>query len=134
MNPIQIVLTVFLGLAIARVVGAVRATQISWRRGILWIALWVAGIIVVWFPDTATLLARFSGVQRGVDAVLYMTVAMLTYLVFRLYATMEKQDQTLTRLVSELALQNLDTSGAGELATSTERRLSATEGMRSPHP
>lgn len=107
MNPIQIVLTAFLGLAIARVFGAVRSTQISWRRGLFWIALWCVGIFVVWFPDTTMILARFSGVQRGVDAVLYITVAMLTYLVFRLYAAMEKQDQVITKLVSELALRDL---------------------------
>lgn len=112
MNPIQIVLTLFLGLAITRVVSAIRVNQISWRRGLLWIALWSTGIFVVWFPDTTLVVAQVAGVKRGVDAVLYILVALMTYLIFRLYAAIEKQDQVITRLVSELALRDLTLPGA----------------------
>ncbi len=107
MNPIQIALTLFLGIAITRVVSAIRVNQISWRRGVLWIALWLTGIFVVWFPDTTLVVAQIAGVKRGVDAVLYVSVALMTYLIFRLYAAIEKQDQVITRLVSELALREL---------------------------
>lgn len=105
MSLIQIGLTALFVLAIARAVGALRARQMGWRRCLAWVALWVAALVVVWQPDIASALARTVGVGRGADAVLYLTVALLTYLVFRLYGVVEKQDQTITRLVSELALR-----------------------------
>jgi len=109
MSPIQILLTVFLGAAAVRALLAIRAQQTSWRRGVLWLVLWGGGIAAVWFPDITTRFAHDVGVGRGVDAVVYLTVAVLSYLVFRLYAALEKQDQVITRLVSELALREGDT-------------------------
>ena len=123
MNPIQVILTIFLLGILTRLLSLVRAGQMSWRRAVLWAALWLAGAIVVWFPNTAQAFASLAGVKRGVDAVLYVTVLLLTYLVFRLYAALERQDQTITRLVSEIALMH----GPAPTSPSGPRRPSGDE-------
>lgn len=61
-------------------------------------------LAVVWFPDLSTRFARLIGVNRGVDAILYISIAALSYLVIKLYVALEKQDQTITKLVSEMAI------------------------------
>jgi hypothetical protein len=109
MNPlvIQLVLTAALGAAMLRTLAALRGNQIGWGRSLLWTGFWSMGLIVVWAPGLTTRLAHFVGVGRGVDAVLYFSVALLSYLVFRLYVGLEKQDQVITRLVSALALERV---------------------------
>ena len=102
---IQLLLSIPLGAAILRLLGAARSHRIHRRQAVGWLALWTMGLVVVWSPDLTIRLARMLGVARGVDAVLYLSVALLSYLVFRLYAALEKQDQVMTRLVSELVLR-----------------------------
>lgn len=115
MSAIQVGFTLFFGVVIWRLVGAVRAGGVDWRRMRLWVALWTIGLVAVWDPGLATWFARVVGVGRGVDAVVYSSVAVLSYLVFRLYVVVEKQDQVVTRLVSELALAapQSETDGTG---------------------
>lgn len=103
---IQAVLTVLLGTGVLRVLVAVRKRQIGRRRGLLWLSLWTAALIVVWFPNLTVQIAGILGVGRGVDAVMYVSISILGYMVFRLYAGLEKQDQVITHLVSELALRD----------------------------
>jgi hypothetical protein len=104
--PVQIILTLGAFAAMHRLAAECRTAQIGWRRAAFWVLLWVTGLTIVWMPDLTTSFARLIGVTRGVDAVLYGSVLLLSYLVFRLYAALEAQDQVVTRLVSELALRD----------------------------
>lgn len=104
MSPIQIALTAVFGFLVLRVLAATRRGRIRWPRALLWAVVWSAGLVAVWFPETTTRMARLIGVGRGADAILYVSIALLSYLVFRLYVLLDRQEQALTRLVSELAL------------------------------
>jgi hypothetical protein len=114
MNTIQIVLTVLFGGLILRVLLLTRWRALGWRRSLFWVLLWAAGLLAVWFPQATTRVANTIGVGRGADAILYFSVALLSYLVFRLYVALDRQEQTLTRLVSELALRDADANHARE--------------------
>jgi hypothetical protein len=104
--PIQLLLTLGAAAAFHRLFAACRTSRIGWRRAAFWALLWTVGLTVVWNPDLTTRFARIIGVTRGVDVVLYCSVLLLSYLVFRLYAALEVLDQVVTRLVSELALRD----------------------------
>jgi small membrane protein len=106
MSPIQIVLTVFFGFLVLRVLVITRRGRIRWPGALLWVAVWTVGLLAVWFPEVTTRMARVIGVGRGADAILYLSIALLSYLVFRLYVLLDRQEQALTRLVSELALRS----------------------------
>jgi small membrane protein len=106
MNLLQIVITVAFGLVIFRLLALVRRGKVNWRRALLWVLLWLAGLVVVWRPEVSVRIARLVGVGRGVDAIVYFSIALLSYLMFRIYLLSERQDQLLTKLVSEIALQN----------------------------
>lgn len=112
MSPIQIALTVVFGFLIVRVLVITRRGRIRWPRAVVWTGIWVAGLGAVWFPEITTRVARLIGVGRGADAILYLSIALLSYLVFRLYVQLDRQEQALTRLVSELALR--DEAGEAE--------------------
>ncbi len=75
------------------------------RNGWLLLALSVV-LAMVWQPDYAQHLASWVGVTRGVDAVIYLAIAILTAYLVRLHALVEAQAQTITQLVSQLAQQD----------------------------
>ena len=106
MSPIQIMLTAIFGFLILRILVITRQGRIRWPGALLWAAVWTIGLLAVWFPEATTRMARLIGVGRGADAILYLSIALLSYLVFRLFVLLDRQEQALTRLVSELALRD----------------------------
>lgn len=84
-----------------------RAGQLSRLGAVLWSFVWLSAIVVVALPDTASWFASWVGVGRGADAVTYVAVALLYYLVFRLFISQRKLEADVTRLVKELALRDL---------------------------
>lgn len=95
---------------------SIGALLVTWRRTVrdavtrteafLWSVLWVSIVVVVWRPETASLVARFFGVGRGADFVVYLSVVALFWLVFRLFLRTESLERQITTLVREDALQD----------------------------
>lgn len=94
------------------------ALYVTWRRArqnvirvseaLAWSLLWIVAAIVVLRPNVTTRLAQFFGVGRGVDLVLYASVAILFLLVFKLFIQHEKLERKLTDVVRREALSDLD--------------------------
>ena len=77
-------------------------------QALLWSMLWIAVAVVAALPQTATMIANRVGVGRGTDLVLYIAVAALFLLVFRLFVGMERVERQVTLLVRHEALQAFD--------------------------
>lgn len=90
------------------------ALVITWRRArqralsraeaLLWSAAWIAAGVVVLRPDLATAFASLLGVGRGADAVIYVAVIALFYLVFRIFLRIDKIERDVTLLVRKEGL------------------------------
>ncbi len=63
-------------------------------------------ILFTLFPSSSSYLARLLGVSRGVDVLIYLSLPLLFYFVFILYAKLEEMNKKLTKLVREDALRN----------------------------
>ncbi len=101
---VQILLIIFIVLIIARI------SDRYWRKEIhsvgffSWLAFWLsAGAVVLW-PDSSSWLATVLGVGRGVDLMLYLSVMLIFYLLFRIFVRLEKQEKEITKLVRKMAL------------------------------
>ncbi|MBI3559330.1 DUF2304 domain-containing protein, partial [Candidatus Gottesmanbacteria bacterium] len=57
------------------------------------------------FPGQTTKIANFLGIGRGVDLILYASIATLFYLVFRIYILMEDLRHQITEVVRKIALK-----------------------------
>ena len=101
---IQLVLVLFAAFAVARVVGRFRAGVIRLSECLLWTGLWVGVAVVVLDPSLTQRFARVLGVGRGVDAVFYLTLVLLFYLVFRVHMRIRGLERQITELVRKLAL------------------------------
>ena len=73
--------------------------------------LWGYSLPVVLVPSLSAWLARLFGIGRGADLVIYGSIVLLFYLVFRIYVQLENIEYKLTTLVREIALvQSTDAS------------------------
>ncbi len=74
-----------------------------------WIVFWVALISIVSLP-TALLdrIANIIGIGRGVDLVMYISIALLFFLVFKLHIKLEAMKRDVTHVVRKQALENVN--------------------------
>ena len=100
----QIFLCLFLVFALSLVILRFIGGTLSFFGLIFWSALFGSSIIAVLFPSITGVIAQSIGIGRGVDAILYASISLLFYLVFRLYIYIEDLRQEMTRLIQRLAL------------------------------
>lgn len=94
------------------------AIAVTWRRAkesiirvseaVLWTCVWVAAGVVIVLPETTSVLARWLGVGRGVDLVLYASVVTLFLLLFKAFLSIDELEKRLTDLVRRDALRDLE--------------------------
>ncbi|MBI5221393.1 MAG: DUF2304 domain-containing protein [Candidatus Magasanikbacteria bacterium] len=106
MTTIQFFLILFFLFALLKVTARFRGGEIKFLNALVWVLFWLLASTVVLIPGLAIWLAKFLGVGRGVDAVIYLAIAVLFFLVFRLLVRLEKLEKNLTRLVRQDALSD----------------------------
>ncbi|MBI2472931.1 DUF2304 family protein [Candidatus Uhrbacteria bacterium] len=104
MSVIQIVILLFAGFAMSRTIFQFKrgALTIAWL--LFWILFWFGTGLVAVLPQTTDVIARFVGVGRGADVVIYVSLTALFYFIFRLYIKIEQVESEVTRLVRKLSL------------------------------
>lgn len=106
MLAIQILLVLGFILALSKVAARYRARALSLGVSILWAGLWLAAIVVVVRPNTTATLAKLAGIGRGADLVVYVALALIFYILFRLMVRTEELNRHLTKLTRTEALKD----------------------------
>lgn len=106
LTAIQIILLGLILFFISRVVLRAREKVIPAKTAVFWSIIWLFALIGVLLPRTTTQIAEVFGVGRGVDIIVYISIALLFYLVFRVYVMIEDLRRDITSLVRQIALQN----------------------------
>lgn len=121
LTPIQIFLLVLVLFAISRVYLRAKEKTLSPKAALFWFAIWTAAAFGILLPTTTTNLAEIVGVGRGVDVIVYVSLALLFYLVFRLFVLVEDLRHEITSLIRQIALQN-PSKKTPRLLSSSRRR------------
>lgn len=103
--PIQLLLLVFLFFAISRVYLQVKQGNFRTGEILFWIGLFAVAIFGVIDPGFTTYLANQLGIGRGADVVVYLSIVLLFYLVFRTNVLLEDLRHEITKVVREVALK-----------------------------
>lgn len=82
-----------------------RQKRIGTLSFFLWLPLWGAIAVVILFPNTTVVVAGLLGIGRGADLVLYLSILLLLYLLFRVIVRLERMDKDITTIVRSLALR-----------------------------
>lgn len=93
------------------------ALFVTWRRAwqrvirlleaFVWTLVWGGAAVTISLPMVSSRLAQVFGIGRGVDLVVYASVAFLYLLVFRLFVEHVKVERQLTLIVRREALRDL---------------------------
>lgn len=100
----QLLFTVFALLAIASVVKKKKDGRFGAKSMIFLVLFWVLAIVAVLWPDSTTILANRFGIGRGTDFVLYISVAVIFYLIFKLHIKIESLNRDVTKIVRKESL------------------------------
>ncbi len=131
MHPIQWIMLGFALIAEIGVIAGFRRGRITAKGVFFWTAVWLLVALVAIWPDSTYIFARWVGITRGADLVLYLGLLAVFFLLFRHTIRMEKIERDLAALVRVLALRDAEnptlkngrstksettknTSGAGE--------------------
>lgn len=82
---------------------------ISLGEYLLWFVVWLVLLLVIAFPGLTFIPARWLGLSRGVDVIVYISIAFLYLLVYGLYVKVEGIERELTKMVRKTALEKLKT-------------------------
>lgn len=107
---IQLVLGLFIIFAVSRVILQVKNGNLSPLSFLFWASVFILALVGLFFPQLLTRLARFFGIGRGVDVVIYISLILLFYLVFRLHALLEDLRHDLAKILREIALKDIPKS------------------------
>ncbi|MFA5029391.1 MAG: DUF2304 domain-containing protein [Patescibacteria group bacterium] len=102
---IQFILIFFILLLVLRLIWQLKNKEISGWQFLSWLVIWFLAIIIIWYPQVTIFLAGQLGVGRGVDLVIYLSVILLFYLLFRLLLRIERVEKNITKITQELAVK-----------------------------
>ena len=103
---IQVLIIIFALFAWSRAMLRLKSNNISIGEFSFWSMLWIIVILVSLFPVLIGRLSEIAGVGRAVDMVVYVSIIILFYLIFRLYVFIDSRNTEVTTLVRELAIRD----------------------------
>jgi hypothetical protein len=104
MNPLKIIIIVFISFAISRVILRIRSHELSPWSAVIWLLIWSGIIILTLLENVSTQLASWIGIGRGVDLAFFLAIIILFYLLFRIYIKLDRVDRDITDVVIKISL------------------------------
>ena len=104
MLPIQIILVILAVFSLIATIHYFLKNKLEKPSFLLFSFIWICIIVVGIWPDLISKLANKVGITRGVDLLIYSSIIALFFIIFNLYAKIEKLDQENGKIVSEVAL------------------------------
>ncbi len=104
MEPIQIILAVFVLFALSRAYLRYSEKKIKVAEFVFWIVIWGSAMVAALSPKTVSFFSNSIGIGRPADLILYVAVILLFYLTFRSYVMIDEMEQKMTKVVREIAI------------------------------
>ncbi len=104
----QILFSFFSLFAIVSVIKKRKDGLLGVKGMVFWVLFWLVAVVVVLWPNSATIIANTVGIGRGTDLTLYISVAALFFLLFRLHIKIEAVGRDITKLVRERAIEGVE--------------------------
>lgn len=116
---IQILVTIVIAFILVKTGMRYRKKEISTRLFGFWVLFWIVAGIFFWMPELSDRIAEVLEVGRGVDAIVYISLVILFYALFRIFNRFERMERELTKLVREIAILDGTKSEARNLKSET---------------
>lgn len=101
----QILFLLFVLFAIVSVIKKKKEGLLGPKGLIFWLVFWFLAIFVVLWPDSTFVLSNYFGISRGADLVVYVSLALIFFILFRLHIKLESVGRDITKVVRDKALK-----------------------------
>ena len=72
----------------------------------VWIFFWIVFVFLSLFPDRlSNNIAQILGIKSNINAVIFLALGVILFVLYRMNASIRKQNERLTELVRKLALK-----------------------------
>ncbi len=102
----QVLFSLFAFFAIISVIKRKKTGEIGKKGAFFWVLFWLSTLVAVLWPESTNILANSLGIGRGSDFVLYISIIVIFYLLFRLHIKIESIGRDVTKVVRKEALDN----------------------------
>ena len=110
MKPAQLLLLPFVLAALAKVIHSYHQRRMPTPDFVFGSLVWIGTASVIIFPDATSWLAHLLGIGRGADLIIYTSLLISFYLIFRIYLALARLEQAITKVVRAIALEQLPES------------------------
>lgn len=104
----QSLATIFILFVMIRVVARYRDARIPKSEIWVWLIFWSVIAIAIWWPRGTDILANYLGISRGYELVVAISIAILFYLMFKVFTHLHQLQYQTTKLVRKLALEKYE--------------------------
>jgi hypothetical protein len=105
---IQIVVTFgVLVLVLPSIYSSYKKNSLTPFGAVLWILLWITGLILIWFPHLIDLIGSSLGVGRSIDAFVYLAIIFLLYSVLSQKIKINELSREITLLNRKIAVKEV---------------------------
>ena len=105
---IQIVVTIGVVLFILPdIYSSYKKKNLTTFGALLWLFFWLVGLVIIWFPELIGLIGEFMGVERSIDALVYIGIVYLLYASLRQKISINELSKEITLLSRKLALKEV---------------------------
>jgi hypothetical protein len=102
---IKLIIILFVAFALWRTYLRFRHKDIGGRELAVWAIFWLLVAIVTLVPKKTDLAAQWLGVERGADLLIYLSIIVLFFIVFKIIVKLEKIDRDITKVVRRMAIE-----------------------------
>jgi hypothetical protein len=105
---IQIIVTIgVLLFIIPNIYSSYKKKNLTTFGSILWLFFWLVGLVVIWFPELIGLIGKLMGVERSIDALVYISIIYLLYVSLRQKIKINEVSKEITLLNRKIALEDV---------------------------
>jgi len=104
---IQILAIIFFLFAIIKVVLRFRSDELSFSNMLIWVLFWLLILVIVIAPNSTFYFANMLGIGRGADLVVYISIVILFFIIFKLMVRISKIEKGITKIVRKDAIENV---------------------------
>lgn len=82
-----------------------KGQRVNARAFFFWTLVWLGIFVVATDPEITSFVANHAGIGRGADLGVYVALAVLFYLLFRIFVRLEHMERNITKIVRAVALR-----------------------------
>lgn len=105
---LQVLISIFVVLILGKLFKQWQQDKMTLGIFLAWCFLWLAILLVFWLPEITSYLANFLGIGRGADLIVYLSIVLIFYLIFKIFVRINKTDKQITKLVREDAIRDAE--------------------------